>query len=109
MTVPVELNVPKILLIVEDQILLAMVLKDELEDGGYRVLKLAIRHQEALGFAREVKPDLALVSAAQRTRETWDIAGQGMSPAPVLALATTGSGTGMAAMSPAVYGWAARR
>src|ERR1700679_1434027 len=62
MTVPVELNVPKILLIVEDQILLAMVLKDELEDGGYRVLKLAIRHQEALGFAREVKPDLALVN-----------------------------------------------
>jgi phosphohistidine phosphatase len=32
------------------------------------------------------KPDLALVSAAQRTRETWDIAGQGMLPAPVLAL-----------------------
>src|SRR5471032_489710 len=62
MTVPVELNVPKILLIVEDQILLAMSLKDELEDGGYRVLELAIRHQEALGFVREVKPDLALVN-----------------------------------------------
>jgi phosphohistidine phosphatase len=30
------------------------------------------------------KPDLALVSAAQRTRETWDIAGQGMSPALAL-------------------------
>jgi DNA-binding response OmpR family regulator len=58
----VELNVPKILLIVEDQILLAMVLKDELEDGGYRVLELAIQHQEALGIAREVRPDLALVN-----------------------------------------------
>jgi len=52
----------KILLIVEDQVLLAMALKDELEDGGYRVLELAIGHQEALGFAKEVKPDLALVN-----------------------------------------------
>ena len=53
---------PKTLLIVEDQIMLAMVLKDELEDGGYRVLELADRHQEALGLAREIKPDLALVN-----------------------------------------------
>ena len=53
---------PKILLIVEDQLLLAMGLKDELEDGGYRVLELAVRHQEALAFARAVKPDLALVN-----------------------------------------------
>lgn len=52
----------KILLIVEDQILPAMGLKDELEDGGYRVLELAVRHQEALGLAREIKPDLALVN-----------------------------------------------
>lgn len=53
---------PKILLIVEDQILLAMGLKDELEDGGYRVLELAVRHQQALGYARETRPDLALVN-----------------------------------------------
>jgi DNA-binding response OmpR family regulator len=52
----------KILLIVEDQVLLAMGLKDELEDSGYRILELAIRHQEALRFARQVKPDLALVN-----------------------------------------------
>jgi len=52
----------KILLIVEDQVLLAMELKDGLEEGGYRVLDLAVRHQEALSFAREVKPDLALVN-----------------------------------------------
>jgi phosphohistidine phosphatase len=32
------------------------------------------------------KPGLALVSAAQRTGETWDIASQGMTPAPELAL-----------------------
>ena len=53
---------PKILLIVEDQLLLAMGLKGELEDGGYQVLELADRHQKALGFAREIKPDLALVN-----------------------------------------------
>jgi DNA-binding response OmpR family regulator len=53
---------PKILLIVEDELLLAIGLKDELEDGGYRVLELAMRHQEALGYARAVKPDLALVN-----------------------------------------------
>jgi len=58
----VEVTTPKILLIVEDQILLAMGLKDELEDGGYRMLELADRHQEALGLAREIKPDLALVN-----------------------------------------------
>jgi len=52
----------KVLLIVEDQILLAIGLKDELEDNGYRVLDLAIRHQEALHAAREFKPDLALVN-----------------------------------------------
>lgn len=52
----------KILLIVEDQILLAMVLKDELEDRGYQVLSLAIRHEEALDIARHGNPDLALVN-----------------------------------------------
>ena len=55
-------SVAKILLIVEDEVFLAMGLKDELEDSGYRILELAIRHQEALGLAREVKPDLALVN-----------------------------------------------
>ena len=64
MTTSVESSNPKTLLIVEDQILLATVLKDELEDGGYRVLDLAVRHQEAFGLAREVKPDLALVNIA---------------------------------------------
>jgi DNA-binding response OmpR family regulator len=62
MSASVEIPISKILLIVEDQLLLAMGLKDELEDGGYRVLELAIHHQEALGFAREIKPDLALVN-----------------------------------------------
>jgi DNA-binding response OmpR family regulator len=62
MNASVEPTSPKILLIVEDQILLAMGLRDDLKDGGYRVLDLAIHHQEALGLAREIKPDLALVN-----------------------------------------------
>jgi two-component system, response regulator PdtaR len=52
----------EILLIVEDELLLAVGLKAELEAGGYRVLELAMRHQEALAYARAVKPDLALVN-----------------------------------------------
>lgn len=52
----------KTLLIVEHQVLLATLLKGEFEDRGYRVLDLAMRHEEALGFARDVKPDLALVN-----------------------------------------------
>ncbi len=39
-----------------------MVLRDELEDGGYRVLELAVRHQEAIALAQEMKPGLALVN-----------------------------------------------
>jgi DNA-binding response OmpR family regulator len=53
---------PKVLLIVEDQLFLAMTLQNELEDAGYRVLDLAVRHQEALETARKCKPDLALVN-----------------------------------------------
>jgi len=62
MSAPVTPIVRKILLIVEDQILLAFVLKSELEDGGYQVLELASRHQEAVAIALEVRPDLALVN-----------------------------------------------
>jgi two-component system, response regulator PdtaR len=53
---------PKVLLIVEDQLFLAMTLQNELEDAGYHVLDLAVRHQEALETARKCKPDLALVN-----------------------------------------------
>jgi DNA-binding response OmpR family regulator len=52
----------KVLLIVEDQLFLAMALKHELEDHGYQVLELATCNQEAMGLAQAVKPDLALVN-----------------------------------------------
>lgn len=52
----------KTLLIVEDEILVATVLRDELEDAGYNVLDLTDRHAEALSAAKACKPDLALVN-----------------------------------------------
>jgi len=52
----------KTLMIVEDEALVAMILRDELEDAGYHVLDLTDRHAEALAVARESKPDLALVN-----------------------------------------------
>lgn len=53
---------PHTLLIVEDEILAAMALRDELIDGGYRVLDLTDHPGEALDAARADKPDLALVN-----------------------------------------------
>ena len=52
----------KTLLIVEDDMLPAMALRDELADAGYQVLDLTGRPQEALTAARNCKPDLALVN-----------------------------------------------
>ncbi|HLZ73946.1 response regulator [Phenylobacterium sp.] len=57
------------LLIVEDDILPAMAIQDELEDAGYRVLDLTGRHQEALSAARIHKPDLALVNIELQGRD----------------------------------------
>jgi len=70
------MNIPegKVLLIVEDQLLLAMTVRDALEDHGYRVLDLAIRHQEALDTVALTRPDLALVNI--------DLAGDESRPGP---------------------------
>lgn len=57
------------LLIVEDEALPAMALKDEMEDAGYRVLNLAGRQQEALDAVRDCKPDLALVNIKLHGRD----------------------------------------
>ena len=42
----------KTLMIVEDEVLVAMTLRDELEGAGYQVLDLTDRHQEAVAVAR---------------------------------------------------------
>ena len=52
----------KTLMIVEDEALIAMVLRDELETAGYYVLDLTDRHADALELAKAFKPDLALVN-----------------------------------------------
>jgi 1,2-diacylglycerol 3-beta-glucosyltransferase len=52
----------KTILIVEDELLLAEVLKHVLEVAGYTVLELADRHLPALALANAGKPDLALVN-----------------------------------------------
>lgn len=52
----------KTLMIVEDEALVAIILRDELVEAGYDVLDLTERRAEALEVARESKPDLALVN-----------------------------------------------
>jgi len=52
----------KTLMIVEDEALVAIALRDELKDAGYQVLDLTERHTEALEVAKACKPDLALVN-----------------------------------------------
>ena len=50
------------LMIVEDEALIATVLRDVLQDAGYKVLNLTDRHDEALEVAKAEKPNLALVN-----------------------------------------------
>jgi len=57
------------LLIVEDEILPAMALRDELEDAGYRVMDLTGRWKEALTAVEGCKPDLALVNIKLHGRD----------------------------------------
>jgi len=57
------------LLIVEDEVLPAMALRDELEDAGYRVMDLTGRQAEALDAVRDCKPDLALVNIKLHGRD----------------------------------------
>jgi DNA-binding response OmpR family regulator len=59
----------KTLLIVEDDILPAMDLRDELEDAGYSVMDLTGRYEEALAAAKDRKPDLALVNIVLQGRD----------------------------------------
>jgi DNA-binding response OmpR family regulator len=56
-------------LIVEDDILPAMALRDEFEEAGYHVLDLTGRHDEALAAARTGKPDMALVNIQLQGRD----------------------------------------
>jgi DNA-binding response OmpR family regulator len=59
----------KTLLIVEDDMLPAIALQDELEDAGFTVMNLTSRHQEALTATEACKPDLALVNIELHGRD----------------------------------------
>lgn len=59
----------KTLMIVEDEVLVAITLRDELENAGFDVLDLTDRHEEAVTVARESAPDLALVNIQLRGRD----------------------------------------
>jgi DNA-binding response OmpR family regulator len=59
----------KTLMIVEDEVLVAITLRDELESAGYQVLDLTDRHEDAVAVARESAPDLALVNIQLRGRD----------------------------------------
>jgi len=47
---------------VEDEALVAMILRDVLQEKGYKVLNLTDRQDEALAVAKAEKPHLALVN-----------------------------------------------
>src|SRR5690606_28402909 len=66
---PHEVEQGKTLMIVEDEILVAMTLRDELESAGYHVLDLTDRHEEAVAVAHKSTPDLALVNIQLRGRD----------------------------------------
>lgn len=62
MSAPDACKTGKTLMIVEDEVLVAMVLRDELGDAGYHVLDLTDRRAQALEVAKACIPDLALVN-----------------------------------------------
>jgi len=62
MTAPQDGKTIETLMIVEDEALVAMVLRDELQEAGYKVLNLTDRQDEALEVAKAEKPHLALVN-----------------------------------------------
>lgn len=62
MTAAEDNTVNQTLMIVEDEALVAILLRDELQRAGYKVLDLTDRHDEALEVAKAEKPHLALVN-----------------------------------------------
>lgn len=59
----------KTLMIVEDEVLIAMTLRDEFQAAGFHVLDLTDRHEAAVAVATESAPDLALVNIQLRGRD----------------------------------------
>jgi 1,2-diacylglycerol 3-beta-glucosyltransferase len=55
-------KIGKTLLIVEDEALVAMTLRDVLTDAGHHILDLTDKYEKAIQVAEAGKPDLALVN-----------------------------------------------
>lgn len=62
MTLGQDEKATETLMIVEDEALVATLLRDQLQEAGYKVLDLTDRHAKALEVAKAEKPDLALVN-----------------------------------------------
>ena len=66
---PIAAGAGQIVLIVEDEILAAMAIRDELKDAGYRVLDLTGRPEEVAAIVRDDLPDIALVNIRLHGRD----------------------------------------
>lgn len=62
MSAAIQARAGKILMIVEDEVLVAISLRDELEEAGYYVLDLTDHSNMAVQTAQKCRPDLALVN-----------------------------------------------
>lgn len=68
------------ILIVEDDSLLALALKEQLETAGHEIVGPVYEYSKALVLATEERPDLAIVdleiaNADERTRLVWSLSG----------------------------------
>ena len=86
----IEPEAPKTILIVEDEVLVAMALRDELEMAGYHVLDLTDRHMEAIEAAKSCKPDLALVNIQLAGRDDGIALAEGLKALDVPVLLISG-------------------
>ena len=62
MTATKDKKTVQTLMIVEDEVLVSILLRDELQKAGYKVLDLTDRLDAAMEVAKAEKPDLALVN-----------------------------------------------
>jgi len=69
MSTPGTVAIGATLLIVEDDILPAMILRDELQDAGFHVLELTERVEPAIAAALACRPALALVNIELHGRD----------------------------------------
>ena len=62
MTATKDKKTVQTLMIVEDEVLVAVLVRNELQKAGYKVLELTDRLDAAMEVAKAEKPDLALVN-----------------------------------------------